>query len=125
MRLITRLLAHIGANVLALITAQKLIPNVSFPYDFWVLAKIAVILGLINFFLKPIIRILTLPLIWLTLGLFTIVINIFLLWLTIYFAPELQIQGLAAFIWTMTIISIFNFIISSIIKEKKSLDPQS
>lgn len=120
MKTISRLILHIFANALAILTAVWLVPNVVFDYNFINLVKIAVLLGLVNFFLKPIIKTITAPLIWLTLGLFTLVINIFLIWLVTYFAPELRIQGLNAFFWTMIIVSVLNYIVPFAIRDKQA-----
>jgi len=119
-RLIARFLLHILANALAILTAEWLVPNVFYSYSFLSLMKLAALLGIINFVLKPILKTLAAPLILLSLGLFTIIINVFLVWLVTYLAPELNIEGLNAFFWTTIIIIAFNFIVSSAIREAKS-----
>ena len=48
----------------------------------WAFLLLALIFGLINALVRPILKLLTCPLIMLTLGLFTLVINAFMLWLT-------------------------------------------
>jgi putative membrane protein len=48
----------------------------------WAFLLLALIFGLINALVRPILKLLTCPLILLTLGLFTLVINAFMLWLT-------------------------------------------
>ncbi len=106
-------LLHIIANALAILTAVWLLPNVVFNYEFFALLKLALILALVNAFLKPVLKLVFSPLILITLGLFTFVINIFLLWLVIYFIPELSIRGFYAYFMTTIILSAFNFIVSS------------
>lgn len=107
-------LLHIIANALAILTAAWLVPNVAFNYEFFALAKLALILALVNTFLKPVLKLVFSPLILITLGLFTFVINIFLLWLVVYFTPELSISGFYAYLLTTIILSAFNFIVSAI-----------
>lgn len=122
MRLIARFLLHILANALAILAAEWLVPNVFYSYGFLSLMKLAVLLGIINFVLKPILKTLAAPIILLSLGFFTIIINIFLVWLVTYLAPELKIIGLNAFFWTTIIITAFNFVVSIAIKEAKATD---
>ncbi|MFH1894882.1 MAG: phage holin family protein [Patescibacteria group bacterium] len=114
-------LSHIVANALAILTAGRLIPGVIYQYDFLSLLKIALVLALANALLKPVLKMVFSPLILITLGLFTIIINIFLIWLVVRFVPELSIIGFTAYFWTMVIVSIFNFIVSAIAHKKKEI----
>jgi len=54
---------------------------------------VALVLGIINAFIKPVIVILTLPINILTLGLFTFVINAFLIRATAYIVPGFEVHG--------------------------------
>ncbi|MEK9170795.1 MAG: phage holin family protein [Patescibacteria group bacterium] len=111
--MIIRFLLHIIANGLAVLIAARFIPGVVYGYEPVSLLKIALILALANALIKPILKLLFSPLILLTLGLFTILINIFMVWLAAYFTPELSITGIAAYFWTMIVISFFNFAVST------------
>jgi len=117
--MIIRFLLHIIANALAILTAEWLVPGVIYNYEFLSLIKIALILALTNVLLKPVLKMVFSPLILVTLGLFTIIINVFLIWLVVYFVPELSIASFNAYFWTMIIISIFNFIVSAASHSKK------
>lgn len=55
----------------------------------WELLIIAAIFGLVNAFIRPLVTLLTCPLVILTLGLFVIVINMLMLWLTIWLGSTL------------------------------------
>jgi len=68
------------------------------------------ILGLINVFIKPILKLISFPLLILSLGLFTLVINMALLWLLEYFVAELTITGLWSYFWGSLIISLVNLV---------------
>ena len=63
----------------SIIISAYLVPGVSVTW--WAAIWVAVLLGLANITLKPILIVLTLPINILTLGLFTLVINGFLIWL--------------------------------------------
>jgi putative membrane protein len=69
-------------NAVALFLAVYLVPGVNLQGGWVSIIWLALIFGLINAFLRPLLKLLTCPLIILTLGLFTLLINTFLFWLT-------------------------------------------
>ena len=69
-------------NAIALFLAVYLVPGVNLQGGWVSIIWLALIFGLINAFLRPLLKLLTCPLIFLTLGLFTLLINTFLFWLT-------------------------------------------
>lgn len=69
-------------NAIALFLAVYLVPGVTLEGGWVSILWLALIFGLINAFLRPLLTVLTCPLIILTLGLFTLLINTFLFWLT-------------------------------------------
>ena len=77
-----KILIRLLINAAALWAAVRLVPGVSFTGDGRLLLVVALIFGVLNACLKPLLFILTLPFLVLTLGLFTFVLNAFLLWTT-------------------------------------------
>ena len=69
-------------NAIALYLAILIVPGISLNSGIVSIIWLALIFGLVNALFRPLISILTCPLIMLTLGLFTLVINTFLFWLT-------------------------------------------
>jgi putative membrane protein len=69
-------------NAAALWAAVRLVPGVSFSGDGRLLLVVALVFGVLNACLKPVLMILTLPFLLVTLGLFTFILNAFLLWMT-------------------------------------------
>ena len=69
------ILIRIVINAVALIVALKLVPHASFTGDWLQLLGVAAVFGLVNAFLRPIVRLLALPLTIITLGLVGFVIN--------------------------------------------------
>ena len=69
-------------NAIALYLAILIVPGISLNSGFVSIIWLALIFGLVNSLFRPLISLLTCPLIMLTLGLFTLVINTFLFWLT-------------------------------------------
>lgn len=64
-----------------------------------------IVLGLFNFFLKPLIKLITFPLRLITFGLFGLVINMAIIWLVdVVFTPELTIKGLWPLFWTALLV---------------------
>jgi len=114
-----KFIAQIIVNALAIFLAAYLVPGIVFEGNILTLIIAGLILGLINFFIRPVLRFLTAPLIALTLGLFLIVINIGLLWLLEYLVKELTIAGFWAYFWGVIIISGVN-IIFNLGKKKKA-----
>jgi putative membrane protein len=73
------------------------------------------VLGIANAIIKPILTILTLPLIIVTLGLFLFVINIAMLALAEWIAPNFSIDGFWTYVGTVVIVWLFNWIAQSLI----------
>ena len=104
------LLIRWGILVVAIWLTAWLMPGFSVEGDLQGLLVVAAVLGLINAFIRPILIFLTCPLVLLTLGLFTLVINALLLSLTAWLLPELV--GLGGF-WTTFFASLIISIISA------------
>jgi putative membrane protein len=79
---------------------------------------LGIILGLLNFFVRPILKTLSLPLEILTLGLFSMVINMAMLWLLDIMFAELYIPWLWPLFYTTIIIWALNLIIQKILIKK-------
>ncbi len=105
-----KLFFQIVTGILGLLIATLLVPGVEFSGSWQILILAGFILGLINFFLKPILKLITLPLRMLTLGLFTLVINVGMIWIVDIFFPELAIVGILPLLWTSLIIWGLGFI---------------
>lgn len=69
-------------NAIAIALAVKFVPGINLGEQLSSLIWLALIFGLVNAILRPIIKIFTFPIIFLTLGLFSLIINSFLFWLT-------------------------------------------
>ncbi|MFC2028364.1 phage holin family protein [Chloroflexota bacterium] len=78
----TRFLLRWIVNAIALYAAIFICNGIDFANGWLGIIWLALIFGLINAILRPIIKALSLPLIVLSLGLFSLVINTFLFWLT-------------------------------------------
>lgn len=79
-------------SALAVVVAAYLLPGVRLS-GFVAALVTALVLGLINAFIKPVLLLLTLPINILTLGLFTLVINALLILLVDKLVPGFQVNG--------------------------------
>ncbi|MCS6906285.1 MAG: phage holin family protein [Anaerolineales bacterium] len=78
-----RFLIRLLVNAIALYVAIRIVPGIQPQTTGWAaILALALIFGVINAFFGPLLRFLTCPLILLTLGLFTLLINTFLFWLS-------------------------------------------
>jgi len=111
-----RLAVTVGINALALWVANVVFDSVRI-HGFWAYFIGALVLGIANTILKPILALLTLPLIIITLGLFYLVINIAMVALAEWIAPDFSIDGFWTYVGVVVIIWAVNWIAHSIIDE--------
>jgi len=118
-----KLLVRWVISALALFVAAWLVPGIAVEADGWVIyAVMAVILGLVNAIVRPLLKLLTCPLILLTLGLFVLVINGVTLWLASAIAINWFDVGFyvrdfwSAFLGAL-IVSVVTVILSALVRE--------
>ena len=130
--MIKKLLSQIIAASAGLWLASSFIPSViiriypesnffGFPLtELWqIILVLGVILGLLNYFVRPILKVISLPLELLTLGLFSIVINMAMIWFLDLMFGEFYAPWLFPLLYTTLIVWILNFIIQKfLVKEK-------
>lgn len=68
---------------------------------------------MLNLTVKPILKFISAPIIILTLGIFSLIINGFLLWLVSYFLDFVVIQTYGALVWSTIIVSLANIVITT------------
>lgn len=83
---IKRFLLHLAINIIAIMAAVTLVPGLELGGPWWGLAVVALLFGLINTGLRPLLLLLALPFVILTLGLFMLLINAGMLYLTSWLA---------------------------------------
>lgn len=103
-------------NILALILTAALLPG--FQLTIWAAILGSVFLGIINAVIRPLLLILTLPINLLSLGLFTFVINGFMLWITAATIRGFDLHGFGWAILSAIVFSLISFLISVLIEDK-------
>ena len=83
-----------------------IVPGISVE-NFWIAMLVSVIIALINTFIKPLIQIITLPINFITLGLFSFVINALL-------TPGFTVEGFLSSLFGSILLSLFGIFISKI-----------
>jgi len=111
MKFIARLILAFVANAIALWAASYFISGFIISYELYNFLIVAGLLTLINLYLKPIVKMILSPLIILSFGLFTLIINAALLWALDLFSQNLTIDGLLPLVYATLIISFVNLII--------------
>jgi putative membrane protein len=110
-------------NAAALYVAVLLVPGLDFDFGpadaWWKFLLVAFIFGLVNTFLKPILRIVTLPITFMTLGLFLLVLNALLLMLVGAISGDLSLgltvaDFIAALLGSI-VISVVGFVLSMVV----------
>jgi putative membrane protein len=96
------------ANIVSLLVADWIFDGVSIE-RWWPLILGAAVLGIANTIVKPILTLLTLPLVIVTLGLFYFVINVLMLALAEWIAPDFSIDGFWTYIGATIVVSIVNW----------------
>jgi putative membrane protein len=106
------LLARLIINAALLLIVAKLVPGLY--VEGWGSAFIgAIVLGLVNFFVRPVMVILTLPLSMLTLGLFLLVVNALMLWLVSVMVPGIHLRGFGSAMLGSLLLSLLNLAITA------------
>jgi putative membrane protein len=118
----TRFILRWAINAIALYAAVLIVPGIQFRGDWTGVLWLALISGLLNALVRPILKFLTCPLILFTLGLFTIVINTVLLLLTARIGQALSIgisvDGFWSALLGSLVISIVSVIMSLFLRDE-------
>ncbi|PIU15213.1 hypothetical protein COT20_02020 [bacterium (Candidatus Gribaldobacteria) CG08_land_8_20_14_0_20_39_15] len=105
--------------VIGLTLAVLLIPGAQIPGDIYQVIKIilmaGIFLGLVNFLVAPLLRLISFPIRWLFLGFFGLVIEIiFIELIDIVFTPEITLRGFWPVFWTGLLIWLATSILTKI-----------
>jgi putative membrane protein len=118
----SRLLVRWLITAVALLAAAWLVPGIEVRGQAWLAyAAMALVLGLVNALIRPVLKLLTCPLIILTLGLFTLVINGVTLLLAARIAERLGIEFFVRGYWPAffgaLIVSLVSMLLTAIVRE--------
>jgi putative membrane protein len=110
-----RIIARLLINMAALLIIAHILPGVIRVSGWMPAFFAALVLGIVNAIIRPILILLTLPLTLLTLGLFLLVINGFMLWLVSSLVKGFYVNGLWGAVIGSTLISLVSWVLSRIL----------
>ena len=108
--MVRRFLIKVLVSALALWAADYLLAGFSVMGGITSYLIAGLVLGTLNTFIRPVLKLLALPLILVTLGFFTFVINAGILWLVARFLESVSIAGLWSLVWATLIVSVVNML---------------
>lgn len=108
MSFLSKFFARIVLNGAALYIATNYFPSFTLVVGITTLVIGALLLAILYTFLRPILTLVASPFMWLTAGLFTIVINLVLLWVADYLLLQLTISDLSTLFWVSIIVTLAN-----------------
>jgi putative membrane protein len=109
-------LLRVVVNALAIMLAASIVPGIAVDGLVSALAA-AVLLGLINAFVRPVLLILTLPITLLTLGLFLLVLNGFCFWLVAWLVNGFHVAGFGSALLGSLVVSVVSWIVTALISD--------
>ncbi len=112
------LLIALILNILALVATTYLVPGFSFA-NFSTLILAAIIIGVLNTFIRPFLLFLTAPINFLTLGLFTFVVNALILRLAALIVPGFSVDGWGSALLAAVVLAVISIVLSLLVKDLK------
>lgn len=106
----------------ALYAAVRLVPGIGYDGDWTTLAGMALVFGLVNAFVRPFLTLLSCPLIIMTMGVFLLVINGFLMLLAgrlaALFGVGFYVDGFGAAFWGALVVSAVSFLLNLFVRDE-------
>jgi putative membrane protein len=113
-------------NTIAIILAIKFVPGIVYSGAWWGILLVSMIFGFVNTAIRPLVRLFTFPLLILTLGLFTFIINAMMLSLTSWLSESMHIgfrvEGFKAAFWGSLVISIASLVLGCLMPPEEEKD---
>jgi putative membrane protein len=110
-------LIRLLANTLAILAAAYMLPGIDVSGGLSLLAA-ALVLALINAFVRPVLLFLTLPFTLVTLGLFIFLLNAFCLWLTSLLVKGFDVHGFWTAVLGALIISVVSWAVTALLSDR-------
>ncbi len=102
------------------VSAQIFAGRISYDERIGVLVIAALIFGVVNALIRPLVVLLSLPAILVTLGIFMLFVNAAMLYLTSFFYPAFQVNKLSAAIGTVIIIWLVNYLFTGLLENRRT-----
>jgi putative membrane protein len=117
------LLVSWAANAVVLGIAGWILSGVSFNGSGWTLVWAALVFGVLNTILKPLLKLLTLPLAVLTFGVAWFFVSMLMLWLTDVIVGGFDISGFWSYVWATLIVWAVNVTVDGMLRVGRAASP--
>ena len=111
------LLARLVGNLAALWVASEIFDEMTYGDSFWVLLLAALVFTIVNWVVKPIVAILSIPFIIVTLGIAYFFVNVLMLLLTSVIVPDFAVGGFWTYVGATIIIWLVNLVIAAFLHD--------
>lgn len=107
-----RIILKIIVLAAAVLVADYLVGGVNFDGSYWELLLVALIFALVNTFIKPFLKLLSFPIVIATFGLFVLIINAAMLWLTAAVSDSLSIDDFWSALLGALVVSVVSTVLN-------------
>jgi putative membrane protein len=114
---VPELLARFVGNLAALWVASELFDQMTYGDSFWVLVLAALVFTIVNWIVKPVVAILSIPLIIVTLGVAYFFVNVLMLLVTDWVVPEFEAGGFWTVVGATIVIWLVNLVIGALLHD--------
>jgi putative membrane protein len=116
---VVRILLWWASNFVALWVAAALLDAVDYGDSLWVLVLAALVLGLVNLVVRPLLILLALPAVLLTLGLVLLLVNAFMLYVTDWIVPDFDVDGFGWAVGAAIIVWVVNMALHALLEGER------
>jgi putative membrane protein len=114
---VPELLARFVGNLAALWAASELFDQMTYGDSFWVLVLAALVFTIVNWIVKPVVAILSIPLIIVTLGVAYFFVNVLMLLVTDWVVPDFEAGGFWTVVGATIVIWLVNLVIAALLHD--------
>ena len=113
-----KILIKLALNTFTLLIVSYLVPGFNF-VDLWTAIVAAVVIGIVNTFIKPVLQIVALPISIITFGIAAFLINVFLLWGVSFIVPGFEIESFLSAVIASIVLSLVSMFLHKLSEDKK------
>jgi len=112
-----KLIARLLLSALGVMLVAYLVPGIAVA-SFWVALIAAIVIGLVNALVRPVLHVLALPITILTLGLFTLIVNAACFGLAAWLVPGFTVAGFGPAFWGAIALSVYGWLVNVLISDE-------
>jgi putative membrane protein len=111
-----KLLMRLAINVFALLVVAYIVPGFIL-VDLWSAVVAAIIIGVVNTFIRPFVQLVALPITLMTFGLFALIINVLLIWGVSVVVPGFEIAGFTTALIGSVVLSLVSWFLARLARD--------